>query len=73
MTSYPAKDGQTLRARMDLNLLSSGVAFTGKPMTVTLGPDPHAAVFRRLGLGRLVQYLHAPRCEGMLHLPEVCP
>jgi len=73
MTSYPVKEGQTLRARMDLNLLASGSAFTGRSMTLSLGPDPHADVLRRLGLGRLVQYRYSPRCEGILYRPEGCP
>ncbi|MBI3097316.1 MAG: acetoacetate decarboxylase family protein [Planctomycetes bacterium] len=72
MLSYPVKDGAPLRARMLVHLRESARSFFRSRMRLEFGPHPRAELFRRLGIGKALQYLFAPRGEAILYRPEVC-
>lgn len=67
--SYPEMGGKPRRAKMLVNKLESGTAWL-RGASLRLGPHARAAAFAELGLGRLVEYLHAPRCQAVLSEPE---
>lgn len=71
MFSHPVKDGATLLAKMEVNVIESAATLSGKAMRLEYGTHPRSEVFRRLRLGRPLQVLFAPRCEAMLFRPEV--
>lgn len=72
MTSYPRKEGVTLRAWVLMNQRERGLSLFRRHATLELGEHPRSRVFRELRIGRQLQYLFAPRCEAMLFRPEVC-
>ena len=67
--TYPEFDGRPRRAKLLVNRLESGTEYL-HGAALRLGTHPRAAVFKDLGIGRLVEYLYAPRCQGVLFKPE---
>ncbi len=67
--SYPVKDGGLLRARLVLDALEQGYSFLGSGLQIEIGEHPRAACLRKLRLGRLVEYVYAPRCQAILYEP----
>jgi len=68
--SYPVKDGRLLRARFVLNIHERASSLSGSAFRVRATDHPRAAALRALSPGRLLYYLYAPRCEGILYPPE---
>jgi hypothetical protein len=68
--SYPIKDGRALHAHMRVNRIAFAEPLVAPKVRVTFGDDPRAAPLKALKLGRCVQYLYAPRCQGILFRPE---
>jgi len=73
LASYPQSDGKTLRARFALNLKDAARSWLRGHATLTPGTHPRAQLFRRLALGRPIQYIFAPSCEAILFPPEIIP
>ncbi|MEK7859362.1 MAG: acetoacetate decarboxylase family protein [Elusimicrobiota bacterium] len=67
--TYPEIDGRPHRAKLLLNQLERGEKYL-RGAGLRLGPHPRAEVFKSLSIGRLAQYLYAPRCQGVLFAPE---
>jgi hypothetical protein len=69
LTTYPEMSGRMRRARLDVNRLECGTSWL-RGGSLRLGAHPRAAAFAALRLGPLVEYLYAPRCQGVLYRPE---
>jgi hypothetical protein len=67
--TYPQMDGAPKRAKLLVNRLEYGTTLL-RGARLHTGSHPRAAEFKGLGLGRVVEYLYAPRCQGVLSLPE---
>lgn len=67
--SYPEIDGRPRRAKLLVNRLESATS-TLRGAALRLSAHPRAAEFKNLGLGSVVEYLYAPRCQGVLFKPE---
>ncbi len=70
LRTYPLKDGAALRTRMRLHRVEHGDVLL-RGMTIKLGAHPRAATWRALGLGNVLLYSRAPRCEAILDVPEL--
>lgn len=69
--TYPRKENRTYRARMLLNLKEAAESYPVASSPVRIGRHPRAELFRKLGLGRPLQYVFAPKCEAILFMPEI--
>lgn len=69
LTTYPEMSGRLRRARLEVNRLEYGTSWL-RGAGLRLGAHPRAAAFASLKLGPLVEYLYAPRCQGVLYKPE---
>lgn len=67
--TYPEMGGRPVRATLLVNRVERATAFL-RGAGLRLGAHPRAQAFSGLGLGPLVQYLYAPRCQGVLFKPE---
>lgn len=67
--TYPEMAGRPMRAKLLVNRVESATTFL-RGAGLRLGPHPRASEFSRLGLGPVVEYLYAPRCQGVLFGPE---
>lgn len=67
--TYPEIDGRPRRAALLVNRLSSGTAYL-RGAGLRVGAHPRGAEFSALGLGPVLEYLYAPRCQGVLFKPE---
>ncbi|TBR18930.1 hypothetical protein EPO15_14780 [bacterium] len=67
--TYPEMDGRPRRAKLLVNRLECGSAYL-RGARLRLGSHPRADEFKGLGLGSVVEYLYAPRCQGVLSAPE---
>ena len=65
--TYPEIGGKVRRAKLLINQRERGDAFF-RGASLRLGSHPSAEAFR--GLGLPVQYVYAPRCQGVLFAPE---
>ena len=68
--SYPVKDGRLMKARFELNQIEKDRRLFGGWFKVTTGDHPRARSLADLRPGRLLQYVYAPRCQGILYEPE---
>lgn len=68
--SYPLKDGQLLKARLLMDVLERGGGLAGSGFEYHAGDHPRAHSLRALRLGRLLEYVYAPRCQAVLFEPE---
>lgn len=67
--TYPEFKGRPHRAKLLVNRVESGTSWL-RGAGLRLGSHPRAAEFAALGLGRVVEYTYAPRCQGVLFAPE---
>jgi hypothetical protein len=67
--TYPEIGGVPRRAKLLVNRVESGTAWL-RGASLRLGSHPDARQFGELGIGRPVEYLYAPRCQGILFKPE---
>jgi len=67
--TYPEIEGRPQRARLLVNRLESGTAYL-RGAGLRLGRHSRAEEFKALGIGPAVEYLYAPRCQGVLFKPE---
>jgi hypothetical protein len=67
--TYPEIGGRAQRAKLLVNRLESGTSYL-RGAGLRLGAHPGAEPFRALGLGPVVEYQYAPRCQGVLFKPE---
>ena len=67
--TYPRIDGRPRRAKLLVNRLESGTAYL-RGAGLRLGSHPRAAEFENLGIGPVMEYVYAPRCQGVLFKPE---
>ena len=67
--TYPEIGGKPRRAKLLVNRLESGTSYL-RGAALRFGAEPGASEFSGLGLGQLVEYLYAPRCQGVLFKPE---
>lgn len=70
LTTYPVKDGHTLRATVKMNWQRYGLSLLSSACSIRTGPDPRAELYQGLRLGGPLAYLYVPRAEGILFLPE---
>jgi hypothetical protein len=69
LETYPEIDGRPKRARLLVNRLESGTTRL-RGAALRLGSHPRAAEFKDLDIGPVLEYLYAPRCQGVLFMPE---
>ncbi|MBI5211171.1 MAG: acetoacetate decarboxylase family protein [Elusimicrobia bacterium] len=67
--TYPDIGGRPRRAKLLVNRLESGTARL-RGARLRLGSHPRAREFSALRPGPVVEYLYAPRCQGVLFKPE---
>ncbi len=67
--TYPEIGGRVHRAKLLVNRRECGSAYL-RGARLRLTAHPHAEAFQELGLGPVVEYLYAPRCQGVLFKPE---
>lgn len=67
--TYPEMDGRPRRAKLLVKRLECGTKLL-RGARLHLGSQARADEFKGLGIGRVVEYLYAPRCQGVLSLPE---
>jgi hypothetical protein len=67
--TYPELGAGPARARLLVNRVECATAYL-RGAGLRLGPHFRAAEFRELGLGAPVEYVYAPRCQGVLFEPE---
>lgn len=67
--TYPEIEGEPRRAKLLVNRLEHGTSYL-RGAALRLGPEPGAGEFSALGIGAVVEYLYAPRCQGVLFKPE---
>jgi len=67
--TYPKMDGELKRAKLVVNRAESGSSWL-RGADLLLGSHPKAGEFSALGIGRLLEYQYAPRCQGILYKPE---
>ncbi len=68
--SYPVKDGQVLKARLEMDELEKGGGFFGKGFEFSASDHPRAQILHSLHPGPLLEYVYAPRCQAVLYEPE---
>lgn len=68
--SYPVIAGRPMRARLNLSLIEWASALLRHAFRLEVGRHPRSAALAALAPGRLLQYLYAPRCQGILYEPE---
>ena len=68
--TYPILQGRPVLARLLMNRQQSASTLDAAAAQVRLGPSARAEPFRELGLGRLLQYVYAPRCQTILLAPQ---
>jgi hypothetical protein len=69
LLTYPEIGGRPMRAKLLVNRVECATAFL-RGAGLRLGPHFRAAEFRELGIGAVVEYAYAPRCQGILFEPE---
>ena len=67
--TYPEMSGRPRRAKLVVDRREHGTAYL-RGARLHLGGHARAAEFSALGIGQVVEYLYAPRCRGVLSLPE---
>jgi hypothetical protein len=67
--TYPEMKGRPMRAKLIINRVECGTAY-GRGANLRYGSHARAADFSGLGIGRIVEYLYAPRCQGVMFAPE---
>lgn len=70
LSTYPMIDGKSHCARGELNLIRHRSQFFPRGIDLQLGDAAEADPLRALNLGRALQYLYAPSCQLILHLPR---
>jgi hypothetical protein len=70
LNSYPKMNGQLIHAKMLINVEEGASKFLRGPVDLRLGGHPKAELFKKLKLGRLLQYSYAPKCEAILFKPS---
>lgn len=68
--SYPVMEGRLLRARFVLDMQAHASTYFGSAFRVHPTRHPRCAALAALAPGRLLYYLHAPRCQGILFPPD---
>ena len=67
--TYPEMGGRARRAKLLVNRLESGTSRL-RGAGLRLGSHPRADEFKNLRIGHVMEYLYAPRCQGVLFKPE---
>ena len=67
--TYPEIGGRPQRAKLLVNRLESGTTYL-RGAGLRLGSHPRAEEFNKLGIGPALEYVYAPRCQGVLFKPE---
>ena len=67
--SYPIMDGAVMHAVMEVELHQYASTMLRRPFSFTTGDHPLASLLRRLKPGRLLYFIHAPRCAAVIHAP----
>jgi hypothetical protein len=70
LLTYPEIKGRPRRAKLLVNQLERGTSLL-RGAALNLGSHARAGAFEGLGFGRLVEYLYAPKCQGVLFAPEI--
>ena len=71
--SYPLHGDRPMRATMRIRPIEGRTAHLGGSFRVTLGDHEGSRPLGALCPGALLRYVHAPRCEAILHPPEPLP
>lgn len=71
LSTYPRKENRTLHARMLLNRKEAAASHPIADSLIRFGRHPRAEPFKKLGIGRPLQYDFAPKCEAILFMPEI--
>jgi len=69
LLTYPELGGRPMRAKLLVNRVECGTAWL-RGAGLRLGPHFRAAEFRDLEIGPVLEYVYAPRCQGVLFKPE---
>lgn len=67
--SYPVMGSQLVEARMVVRPLTAGCQTLGQGFRVEVGAHPRSTTLAALRPGRLLEVVHAPRCEAILYEP----
>jgi hypothetical protein len=70
LTTYPVKDGKTIRAELSLKPLQLGTSFLSQSAQVRTFDHERAKAFSSLKLGRPLQTFYAPHCQAILFEPK---
>lgn len=71
LNSYPIKDGRPLHGKVFIHQKEFGVSFLVPRVSLRLGDHPKSQPFHELNLGKQIQFLYSPSCEGILFEPTL--
>lgn len=70
LNSYPVMNGETVHARMHVNMIEKGENYLTANGKLSIGDGNIADMLRMLDLGQQINYQYMPMCESIMYLPQ---